>query len=82
MQAIFDVFEPMNVASARDHADFIPGALAALAPLRARGLRIGRTTGYTRRIMDVLDADRRRRRLRRPKSRSAPATCRPGGRRR
>ena len=41
MDAIFEVFEPMNVASVRDHADFIPGALDAIAALRARGLRIG-----------------------------------------
>ena len=53
-QAIFEVFEPMNIAAIRDHADIIPGALAALADLRARGLRIGATTGYTRPIMDEL----------------------------
>jgi phosphonoacetaldehyde hydrolase len=52
--AIFEVFEPMNVASVRDHCDFIPGALDALKALRARGLRIGSTTGYTRPIMDVV----------------------------
>jgi len=52
--AIFAVFEPMNVAAVRDHADMIPGAVAAVAALRARGLRIGSTTGYTRPIMDVL----------------------------
>ncbi len=54
IDAILAVFEPMNVASVRDHADFIPGALASLAALRAQGLRIGSTTGYTRPIMDVL----------------------------
>jgi phosphonoacetaldehyde hydrolase len=52
--AIFEVFEPMNVASVREHSDFIPGALDALATLKARGLRIGSTTGYTRPIMDVV----------------------------
>ncbi|WP_144299551.1 phosphonoacetaldehyde hydrolase [Elioraea rosea] len=51
---IFAVFEPMNTASVRDHADMIPGAVEAIAALRARGLRIGSTTGYTRPIMDVL----------------------------
>lgn len=55
VQAIFEVFEPMNIASVRDHADFIPGALAALDVLRARGLRIGSTTGYTRGIMDIVE---------------------------
>jgi len=52
--AIFTVFEPMNVAAIKDHADFIPGALEALAAIRAQGLRIGSTTGYTRPIMAVL----------------------------
>jgi phosphonoacetaldehyde hydrolase len=52
--AIFAVFEPMNVASVRDHADIIPGAIEAIAALRAEGLAIGSTTGYTRPIMDVL----------------------------
>jgi phosphonoacetaldehyde hydrolase len=52
--AIFAVFEPMNVAAIKDHADFIPGALEALAAIRARGLRIGSTTGYTRPIMAEL----------------------------
>jgi phosphonoacetaldehyde hydrolase len=52
--AIFGVFEPMNVAAIKDHADFIPGALDALAAIRARGLRIGSTTGYTRPIMAEL----------------------------
>jgi phosphonoacetaldehyde hydrolase len=54
IDAVFDVFEPMNVASVLDHADFIPGALAALATLRATGVRIGSTTGYTRPIMEKL----------------------------
>lgn len=52
--AIFAVFEPMNVASVLDHADFIPGALEALAALKARGVRVGSTTGYTRPIMERL----------------------------
>ena len=52
--AIFAVFEPMNVASVVDHADFIPGALEALAVLKARGIRVGSTTGYTRPIMEQL----------------------------
>eukprot|EP01037_Dinobryon_pediforme_P009357 gene9357-9437_t len=51
---VMAVFEPMNVASVEAHADFIPGALEALAILRARGIRVGATTGYTRPIMNVL----------------------------
>jgi phosphonoacetaldehyde hydrolase len=55
VRAIFEVFEPMNIASAAEHADFIPGAVEALDVLRARGLRLGSTTGYTRSIMDVVE---------------------------
>ena len=54
IDAVMAVFEPMNVASVVHHADFIPGALEALAEIRGRGLKIGSTTGYTRPIMDVL----------------------------
>ena len=48
---VYDVFLPMNVAVAADFADLIPGALATVQALRARGLKIGSTTGYTREIM-------------------------------
>jgi phosphonoacetaldehyde hydrolase len=55
VDAIFQVFEPMNIAAVRDHADIIPGTIEALETLRARGVRIAGTTGYTRPIMDVLE---------------------------
>jgi phosphonoacetaldehyde hydrolase len=55
VEAIFQVFEPMNIAAVRDHADIVPGAIAAMDGLRARGIRIAGTTGYTRPIMDVLE---------------------------
>jgi phosphonoacetaldehyde hydrolase len=54
VQAIFEVFEPMNIAAIKDHAALIPGALAALDWCTARGLKIGTTTGYTRPIMAEL----------------------------
>ena len=55
MDAIFQVFEPMNIAAVRDHADVIPGAIEAVAALRRRGVKFAGTTGYTRPIMDVLE---------------------------
>jgi phosphonoacetaldehyde hydrolase len=55
VDAIFQVFEPMNIAAVRDHADIIPGALAAIETLKQRGMRFAGTTGYTRPIMDVLE---------------------------
>ncbi|HEX4171348.1 MAG TPA: phosphonoacetaldehyde hydrolase [Acetobacteraceae bacterium] len=55
VDAIFQVFEPMNIAAVRDHAEVIPGTIEAVEALRARGIRIAGTTGYTRPIMDVLE---------------------------
>ncbi len=52
--AILAAFEPMTVAAAADHTALIPGALATVEALRARGVRIGSTTGYTRPIMQVV----------------------------
>jgi len=51
---LYEVFTPMNAASVRDHADFIPGALEAVKAARERGLKIGSTTGYNRPIMEVV----------------------------
>jgi phosphonoacetaldehyde hydrolase len=48
---MFAVFVPMNEAAVAGHAALVPGAREAVAALRARGLRIGSTTGYTRSIM-------------------------------
>jgi phosphonoacetaldehyde hydrolase len=54
VDAVFKVFEPLNVATVVDHAAPIPGAVDALTRLRARGIRLGSTTGYTRPIMEKL----------------------------
>ena len=54
VQAIFAVFEPLNVAAVEAHAALIPGAREALDWCMARGIRIGSTTGYTRPIMQRL----------------------------
>lgn len=51
IDAVYDIFVPMNVAVAADHADLIPGVADLVATLRSRGLKIGSTTGYTREIM-------------------------------
>lgn len=48
---VYDVFLPLNIESAAAHADAIPGAAETLAALRAAGMKIGSTTGYTRSIM-------------------------------
>tara|TARA_R110001583_G_scaffold140307_1_gene292521 strand:+ start:7415 stop:8233 length:819 start_codon:yes stop_codon:yes gene_type:complete len=52
IDAIYDMFIPLNTKSAIAHSDAIPGAAATLAALREQGLKIGSTTGYTRAIME------------------------------
>ena len=51
---LYEVFTPMNAAVVADFADFIPGAVQMVDTLRARGLKIGSTTGYNRPIMDIV----------------------------
>ncbi|APW38266.1 phosphonoacetaldehyde hydrolase [Rhodoferax koreense] len=51
---LYEVFTPMNAAVVADFADFIPGAIEVVNTLRARGLKIGSTTGYNRPIMDIV----------------------------
>jgi len=52
---LHDAVEPRMRAAARDCATLIPGAAALVADLRARGVKIGSTTGYTRPMMvDIL----------------------------
>lgn len=52
VDAIYKVFVPMNEKIAADYADLVPGAKEAVDQLRAMGLKIGSTTGYTRSIME------------------------------
>lgn len=54
IDAIFAVFEPLNIAAVEAHSALIPGAVASLDWCAARGIRMGSTTGYTRPIMDRL----------------------------
>jgi phosphonoacetaldehyde hydrolase len=49
---IYAVFVPMNEQVVADYATLVPGAAEMVANLRARGLKIGSTTGYTRSIME------------------------------
>ncbi|SEA97833.1 phosphonoacetaldehyde hydrolase [Rubrimonas cliftonensis] len=48
---IYEVFVPLNAEVVVDHCDLIPGTLETVAALKARGMRLGSTTGYTRQIM-------------------------------
>ncbi len=52
VDAVYEVFVPMTEAAAADYATLVPGAREAIEELRAMGLKIGSTTGYTRSIME------------------------------
>ncbi len=54
VDAMYRLTEPLMVECIAAHADPIVGALDAVAALRAMGLKIGSTTGYTRPMMDVM----------------------------
>jgi phosphonoacetaldehyde hydrolase len=51
---LYALFTPMNLAAVPRHAGLIEGVPALMQGLRARGLKIGSTTGYNREIMAVL----------------------------
>ena len=51
VDALYDVFVPKNVSVAAAHADLIPGVLETIQALRADGVKIGSSTGYTHEIM-------------------------------
>lgn len=51
---LYEAFLPRQIAVIRDYADLIPGALETLNGFRARGLKIGTCTGYTRAMMSAL----------------------------
>ena len=49
---VYGVFVPKNLSVVSKYATLIPGAAEVSRAARARGLKIGSTTGYTREIMD------------------------------
>jgi phosphonoacetaldehyde hydrolase len=52
--AMYEAFIPLQLKVLTQYADLIPGTIATVQALRARGLKIGSTTGYNRQLMDVL----------------------------
>lgn len=53
-------FEEMQLQVLPQYTDPIPGALDTVARLRADGLKIGSTTGYTRGMMDIVIPEARK----------------------
>ena len=58
---MFAEFIPLQLACLADYADLIPGCLEAVAAFRARGLKIGSTTGYLGDMMDLLAREAKKR---------------------
>ena len=54
--ALYESFIPLQLACLREYSQVIPGAPEVAESLRARGIKIGSTTGYTRAMLDVVAA--------------------------
>lgn len=54
IQRMYDRLEPLMIETIAAHSDPVPGLLEFVSRCKARNIRIGSTTGYTRPIMDVL----------------------------
>ena len=48
---LYREFIPLNAKIVAEYADLVPGVAETVADLRARGIKIGSTTGYTREII-------------------------------
>lgn len=57
VDALYERFLPLQIAVVAEHSALIPGAAEAVDAMRARGLKIGSTTGYPRPVMDVVVAE-------------------------
>lgn len=57
VDAMFAQFVPLQLDCLARYADLIPGTLEALEAFRARGLKVGSTTGYTSEMMDILQRE-------------------------
>src|SRR5512132_3692628 len=51
--AMFADFVPLQLKCLSDYSELIPGTLEAVAAMRARGIKIGSTTGYTTEMMKI-----------------------------
>ncbi len=60
VSAMFAEFVPLQLACLSTYSTLIPGTLAAVAELRARGIKIGSTSGYLAEMMKINQADAKR----------------------
>lgn len=57
IDALYASFIPKQTAVLAEYAGVIPGVADVVATLRARGIKLGSTTGYTRPMLDLLIAE-------------------------
>jgi phosphonoacetaldehyde hydrolase len=60
VEAMFEDFVPLQLECLSQYSDMIPGALDIIAKLRAKGIKIGSTTGYTTEMTAINMADAKR----------------------
>src|SRR6266571_6398839 len=61
VEDMFRDFIPLQLDCLAQYADLIPGTMDTVREIRARGLKIGSTTGYTEEMMDLLQSEAKRR---------------------
>ena len=61
IEGMFQDFVPLQLKCLAQYSDLIPGTLETVAECRRRGLKIGSTTGYTGEMMDILQAEAKKR---------------------
>lgn len=54
VDCLYAAFLPLQIERVAEHAEPIPGTLETVAALRARGIKIGSTSGYPRAVMQQL----------------------------
>jgi phosphonoacetaldehyde hydrolase len=54
VEKLYDHFIPKQLEVLKDHSKLIPGVAEAVSRMRARGFKIGTTTGYNRAMLDYL----------------------------
>lgn len=52
LEELYTVFTGAQITVLKDHCAVIPGAIEVINGLRSRGVKIGSTTGYVRRMME------------------------------
>lgn len=54
VQLCYTEFQRVLFASLEDYTDPLPGVVVTISELRSEGIRVGSTSGYTRKMMDVI----------------------------